>query len=57
MLRSLASGGTAESSSWRTWETLEEKGTVIEIINEPDFFGFRLQLYSRHLQDAFGRVH
>ena len=53
MLRSLV-GGTAESSSWRTWETLEEKGTVIEIINEPDFFGFRLQLYSRHLQDAFG---
>ena len=51
MLRSLVSG-TAEGSNWRIWEALEEKGTVIEIINEPDFFGFRLQLFSQHLQEA-----
>ena len=51
MLRSLASG-TAQGRNWRAWEALEEKGTVIEIVNEPDFFGFRLQLFSQHLQDA-----
>ncbi len=51
MLRALAEG-TAPGGSWQTWELLEEKGTTIEIINEPDFFGFHLQLFSRHLQDA-----
>ena len=51
MLRSLVTG-TAEGSNWRTWEALEEQGTAIEIVNEPDFFGFRLQLLSQHLQDT-----
>ena len=55
MLRSLVTG-TAEGGNWRVWEALEDKGTAIEIINEPDFFGFRLQLLSQHLQDTVGKL-
>ena len=54
MLRSLATG-TAKGGNWRIWESLEEHGTAIEIINEPDFFGFRLQLLSQHLPDTVAR--
>ncbi len=51
MLRSLVIDHP-EAGSRKAWETLEEKGTEIRIVNEPDFFGFTAQLFSRHLQDS-----
>ena len=50
MLRALIAD-TSESSSWRARKEMEEKGTEIQILNEPDFFGLRAQLFSRDLQD------
>ncbi len=40
----------------KTWEELTQVGRELEIVNEPDFFGIRTQIFSRDLQNTLAEM-
>ena len=50
MLRSLALGQSS-SEDWDFWRFMESRGGMVEVISEPEFFGYRIQVPAYHLTD------
>jgi len=50
MLRSLALDQSS-SEDWDFWRFMESRGGVIEVVSEPEFFGYRIQVPAYHLTD------
>jgi predicted Zn-dependent peptidase len=50
MLRSLALDQSA-GEDWDFWRFMESRGSLVEVVSEPEFFGYRVQVPAYYLTD------